>query len=107
MHQPSLAAVDRIHHAGAAGVDDAGAPGALVALAIDKIGSADEGRLHALHDGVAGKLRADGLADDRARTIATDEIAAAQASDGPGVEIAQDHIGGRILQHRRLRPTSG
>src|ERR1700687_4651871 len=41
MHQPALASVDRIHHAGAAGIDDAGAPGARVTLAVDQARSAD------------------------------------------------------------------
>src|SRR5271165_4059069 len=36
MHQPPLAAVDRVHHAGTARVDGAGAPGPLMALAIDQ-----------------------------------------------------------------------
>src|SRR6266478_7100986 len=89
MHQPSFAAVDRIHHAGAPGIDDAGAPGARVLLAIDQAGSADKGRLHALHDGVAGQLRANRLADHGARAVAADEIPTAQTPDSAGVEIAQ------------------
>jgi hypothetical protein len=54
VHQPSLAAIDRIHHAGAAGIDGAGAPGGLVVLTAEEVGSTEIGRLHALHDGVAG-----------------------------------------------------
>src|SRR5258708_7241300 len=68
-------------------------------LAIDQVGGADIGRLHALHDGVAGKLRADRLADDGTRAVATDQIAAARAPDGPGVEIAQTEARGGLLHH--------
>ena len=42
-------------------------------LAIDQVGRADIGRLHALHDGVAGQFGADRLADDRARAVAADQ----------------------------------
>ena len=84
MHQPSLAAINGVHHAGAARVYDAGAPCTLVSLAIDQVRSADESRLHALHDGVAGQFGANGLADDGARPVATEEKAATQAPDFAG-----------------------
>ena len=45
-------------------------------LAVDQAGRADEGRLHALDDGVAGKLGADRLAHHRARAVAADQEAA-------------------------------
>src|ERR1700730_5602403 len=97
MHQPSLGSVDGINHPGAARIDDAGAPGALVTLTMDEIGRADVGRLHALHDGVASQLRADRLADDGPRAVAADQITAAQAADGAGPEIAQGSTCGRII----------
>src|ERR1700688_4494273 len=97
VHQPALAAVDRIDHAAAARIDRAGAPGALVPLQADQVGRADEGRLHALHHGIAGKLGADRLANDRARAVAADQKAAAHAPDGPGFQVEQGHAGARLL----------
>ncbi len=68
-------------------------------LTIDKVGGADKGRLHALHDGVAGQFGADRLADDGARAVATDQIATTQTPDGAGFKVAQGHIRRRILHH--------
>src|SRR4030081_3718263 len=48
MHQPSLAAIDRIYHSGAAGIDDAGAPRRHLPLTTYEVGRANERRLHAL-----------------------------------------------------------
>jgi hypothetical protein len=97
VHQPALASVDRIDHARAARVDGAGAPGALVPLPADQVGGADEGRLHALDDGVAGELGADRLAHHGARAVAPDQEAALDAPDRPGIEIAQVCPRGPIL----------
>src|ERR1700738_5157802 len=97
MHQPSLAPVDGIDHPGAARIDDAGAPGALVKLSMNEIGGADESRLHALHDGVTGQFRADRLADDGARAVAADQITAAEAANARGLEIAPRRTCGIIL----------
>src|SRR5690348_12322538 len=57
-------------------------------LAPDQVGSADEGRLHALHDGVAAQFGAYGLGVDRACSDATDEIAATPAPHLAGFQIA-------------------
>ena len=58
VHQPSLAAVDRIHHAGAARIDRRRCPRrARGCWRSIRSGRADIGRLHALHDGVAGQAR--------------------------------------------------
>src|SRR5260370_10709546 len=81
MHQPALAAVDRIHHARTPRIDRPGPPGARALLEIDQTGGADIGRLHALDDGVAGKLGADPLANHRARAVADDQIASFHAPD--------------------------
>src|SRR6185437_8744469 len=103
MHQPALGAVDRIDHPGAARIDRAGAPGALVLLAIEQARRTDESRLHTLDDGIAGKFGADRLAHDRARTVATDQEAAIDAPDRTRVEIAQGNAGTIILDHHVLR----
>src|ERR1700674_2373874 len=97
MHQPSLGSVDGINHPGTARIDDAGAPGAVVTLTMDEVGRADVSRLHALHDRVAGHLRADRLPDHGPRAVAADQITAAQAADGAGPEIAQGSTCGLIL----------
>src|SRR5271169_1306224 len=97
VHQPSLAAIDGIDHPGTARVDDAGAPGALVMLTMDEVGSADISRLHTLYDGIAGQLGADRLADDGPRAVAADQIAAAQAPRCPRFEIAQPNARRIIL----------
>src|SRR3954451_10016746 len=48
VHQPALAAVDGIDHAGTARVDRTRAPGGCALLAIDQPGRADVGRLYPL-----------------------------------------------------------
>src|SRR5207237_8518741 len=79
--------------------DAARAPCTLVRLRFDQAGRTHKGGLHALYDSIAAKLGANRLANDRARAVATDEIAAAQAPAGAGVELAQDGARGAVLHH--------
>src|SRR5258708_23216405 len=101
VHQPALTAVDRIDHARAARIDRTGAPGGRALLAIDQPGRADVRRLHALDHGIAGQFRTHRLANDRARAVATDQIAAVHPRDGARVQSAPTGAPARLPAHPR------